>query len=220
MFVCNHMTREPVCVGPAATLRDVAEIMQRHAIRHVPVVNKQKGVLGIIGDHELGMAGGRRDFWELQAGEIMSRSPLTIESDAPLRRALLRLCAHGADSLLVVERGVLVGILTREDLLRAFSVALALDSEGGVVEIALDGIEDLITVLEVLHKSGIEISSAVAGRVRDDGDEPVLGVRLIARNVRPLEKALAEAGLILLVPEEETLAKEDTDGRAVRLVRG
>lgn len=210
MFVCNHMTREPVCVGPGATLRDVFQIMQKHAIRHVPVVDKKKGVLGIIGDHELAMAGGRHDFWELPAEEIMLPSPSTIESNAPLRSALLRLCAHDEDSLLVLKKDALVGILTRNDLLQAFSVALALDSEGGVVEVALDGVEDLITALEVLHKSGIEISSAVAGRVRDDGDDPVLGVRLIARNVRPLEKALAEARLILLVPEEEKLAKEDT----------
>ncbi|MBU0719247.1 MAG: CBS domain-containing protein [Planctomycetes bacterium] len=210
MFVCNHMTREPVCVASAATLRDVVQIMERHAIRHVPVVDKKKGVLGIIGDHELAMAGGRHDFWELPAEEIMSPSPSTVESDAPLRSALLRLCAHGEDSLLAIEGGTLVGILTREDLLRAFSIALALDSEG-VVEVALDGIEDLITALEVLHKSGIEISSAVAGRVRDDGDDPVLGVRLIARNARPLRKALAEAGLIVLVPEEEMLPQEDAN---------
>ncbi len=210
MFVCNHMTRDPVCVGPGATLRDVLQIMQRHAVRHVPVVDKKKGVLGIIGDHELAMAGGRHDFWELPAEEIMSPSPSTIESSAPLRSALLRLCAHGAESLLVLERGTLVGILTREDSLRIFCVALALDSEG-VVEVALDGVEDLITALEVLHKSGIEISSAVAGRVRDDGDDPVLGVRLIARNVRPLREALAEAGLILLVPEEEMLPQEEAN---------
>ncbi|HVP11060.1 MAG TPA: CBS domain-containing protein [Phycisphaerae bacterium] len=208
MFVCNHMTREPVCVNPAATLREVAQIMQQHAIRHVPVVNQKKGVLGIIGDRELGMAGGRRDFWEARAGEVMSHSPLTIESNAPLGRALMHLCAHDADSLLAVERGELVGILTREDLLRACSVALALDNDGGAVEVALDGIEDLVTAFEVLHKKGIEIRSAVAGRIRDDGDDPVLFVRLSAHNAQPVEKALAEAGLILLVPEEELLADE------------
>jgi len=204
MFICNHMTREPLCVSPAAGMREIIQIVERHRIRYIPVVNEQRHALGIISDRELRAAAVQDGFWEKQANEVMSRSLLTIASDAPFGRALTVLCAHGADVLLVLKDEALVGILTRGDFLRALSQALALDQEGSTVEVSLTDPSDLTTAMAVLREHGTEIKSAVAARVRDDGTEPVLVVRLGSRHQKPLEKALAEAGLILLVPEEET----------------
>ena len=208
MFVRSYMTPEPVCVGPAAPLRDVMRALALNGIGHLPVVNEQKHVLGILSDDELRGAADHPDFWNLRTHEIMSPSPLTIESHAPLGRALSDLCAHGAEVLLVLERGVLVGILTRTDCLRAFSQALALDTEGSSVEVAVNHPADLVTAVNALHQHGADILAAVVGRVRDDGEGPVLFVRLGNRDPRPAERALAEAGLILLVPEEEMLARD------------
>ncbi len=123
MFVRSHMTREPACLGPAATVREVVQTMARHKIGHIPIVNEKKHVLGILSDHELRVAADRPVFWELRAHEIMAPAPLTIESNAPFGRALTDLCTAGADALLVLERGVLVGILT--DQARACGQATA-----------------------------------------------------------------------------------------------
>jgi acetoin utilization protein AcuB len=208
MFVRSHMTREPVCAGPAAVLGEIVQAMVRHQIHHLPIVNETRHVLGIISDHKLRAAADRPDVhWaNIRADAIMSRSPPTVESDASFGHVLTRLCAHGTDALLVLEQGVLAGILTRADFLRALSKAFALDADGSTVEVSLRNPADLFAAFEVLHRHGAEIVSAVAGRMRDDGDEPVLCVRLGTRHPRAVEKALAEAALTLLVPEEELRA--------------
>ena len=213
MFVRNHMTRNPVCMGPPACLRDVVRAMALHGIRHVPIVDERRHVLGMIGDHELRAAVDRQDsdFWDLRADEVMSRTPLMVESDAPFGRALAQLCTHGADALLVADKGVLVGILTRADFLRALSGALAFDQDGSSVEVAVDGTTDLVAAFEVLHAQKAEIKSVVAGAIRDDGGGAVLAVRLGTPDPRPVEKALAQAALTLLVPEEEMRAGDGVD---------
>lgn len=213
MFVRNHMTPNPVCIGPSAGLRDVVRAMTLHKIRHIPIVGEHRHMLGMISDQELRTAANHHgpQFWDLRADEVMSRSPLTVESDAPFGRALAQLCEHGTDALLVSEQGMLVGILTRADFLRAFRNALALDGDGSSVEVSLDGTADLVTAFEVLHTQKAEIKGVVAGTIRDDGGGAVLAVRLGTRDPRPVERALAQAALTLLVPEEEMLASDSVD---------
>lgn len=210
MLVRDYMTTQLVCMGPAATVRDVVRVMALHNIRHVPILDEQRHVMGVVGDRELRTAAERPDYWELRTREIMSHAPRTITGQAPLGRALASLCEQGTDVLLVLERGVLVGILTRTDFLRAFRQLLALDGEGSCVEVSLNGISDLAAAVGALHEARTDFRSAIVGRVHDDGDELVLFVRLGVRNSRLVERALAKAGLILRVCEEGTL----TDGRA------
>jgi acetoin utilization protein AcuB len=206
------MTPDPLCLGASATLREVVETMTSRRIRHVPIVSDQRHVLGMLGDHELRGAALRHQarFWNLSAGEVMSPA-LTIESNVPFGRALARLCQHNATALLVLEQGALVGILTRSDFLRALAGAFALNNDGSLVEVALDGTADLLTAFQVLHEQQARIDAVIAGRLRDDGGGAVLAVRLGTRNPRTVERALAQAALTLLVPEEELVAPDHAD---------
>jgi acetoin utilization protein AcuB len=205
MFIRTHMTRSPICVDPATHMRDVIRIMVQHKIDHIPVVDRRRHVIGIISEQELGRAAAVPDshFLDERADDAMSRALHTIGHDEPLRCALDLLCEPGIDALLVQEHGLLVGILTRGDMLRILRRALALDCDGSSVEISLDGPGDLLAAFQVLHDQKAEIKSAVVGAVRDDGGGPVLGLRLGARDPRPVERALAQAALTLLVPAEE-----------------
>ena len=55
------------------------------------------------------------------AGEAMSSPPLTIGPSRPVHEAARKLISEGVNRLPVVEDGKLVGILTRADIVRAFS---------------------------------------------------------------------------------------------------
>lgn len=209
MFVRNHMRRGPICMDPAAPMRDVLRIMALHKIHHLPVTDRRRHAIGIISNREIGAAAIVPDlhFEERRADEVMSRALQTIESHAGLGCALERLCEPGVDALLVQEHGMLAGILTRSDLLRALRSALALDREGSSVEVSLEDPGDLAAAFQVAYEQKAEIRSAVVGAMRDDEGAPVLSLRLGASNPRPLERALMEAALVVLVPEEELAAR-------------
>lgn len=202
MFVRNHMTRDPIHLDPTTPIRDVLRVMALHEIHHVPIVDQHRHAIGIISNPDIRRAVLAEDFGDRRADEVMSR-PCTVEIEAPLRCALDQLCERGVDALLVQEHRVLVGILTRGDVLRTLRSALAFDQEGSCLEVSLDDPGDLLTAFQVLHDQKAEIRSAVVGAVREDGGGVVLGLRLGACDPRPLERALTEAALTLLVPQQE-----------------
>ncbi|MBK9128028.1 MAG: CBS domain-containing protein [Phycisphaerales bacterium] len=204
MLVRNHMTRDPICMDPSAPVRDILRAMALRKVHHMPIADDRRHALGIISATDLCRAAGvyESDLAERRADEVMSR-PRSIAMDAPLRWALDQLCEHGADALLVVDRGILIGTLTRADVLRALRSALAFDQEGSCLEVSLDDPDDLFVVFQVLQEQKAEVRSAVIGAVREDGGGAVLGLRVGVRDPRPLERALTEAALTLLVPQEE-----------------
>lgn len=63
--------------------------------------------------------------------------------------------------------------------------------------------EDLAVAFDVVRRMQTAVLSAIASCIRDDGAEPVLLLRLKGLDPGPIEKSMADAGLILLVPEEE-----------------
>ena len=53
MFVENIMTREVLHVGPEASFSQVSEIMRLKKVRHVPVIDQDRKVLGIISHRDV-----------------------------------------------------------------------------------------------------------------------------------------------------------------------
>jgi len=51
-------------------------------------------------------------------GAIMTREPVTIKSDAPVRKALQTMIKHDIGSLIVVKNGQAVGMVTERDVTR------------------------------------------------------------------------------------------------------
>jgi acetoin utilization protein AcuB len=129
MDVRHYMTRNPVTVGPNDSLRKVRTLMRQGRLRRLPVVENQR-VIGIVTD---------RDVWErsptgvnaeehpdsrdltdhLRVMGIMSLQPLTVTPSTPIVEAARRLRAGRVGALLVVEDGMLVGILTKGNLIDA-----------------------------------------------------------------------------------------------------
>lgn len=138
MDVHRYMTRTPVTVGPSDSIRKVRLLMRQGHVRRLPVVEDRR-VVGIVTD---------RDIWErspsgvldeeeldrhdlvdhLRVMGIMTLQPVTIPPTLPVAEAARRLRESHVGALLVVEDGVLVGILTKGDLIDAL-----LDGYGATV---------------------------------------------------------------------------------------
>ena len=142
MKVNEIMTREVLTVPPETSLRDLARLLAEHRISGVPVVGSDGAILGVVSGADILVkergpfaARGSVLAWlfgdgtapdELRrhaattVGEAMTMPAITIEADRPLREAAALMLDRRVNRLPVTANGLLVGILTRADLVRAY----------------------------------------------------------------------------------------------------
>ena len=131
MNVVDVMTNDPITISPGATLREALNLMQDHHFMHVPVLSKQKHLVGIISDRDCRQALNSpfilRERWQdedlidtLDVRAIMTPAPIIVEPYAPATEAARLMLTHHIGCLPVMRAETLVGIVTRSDILVAF----------------------------------------------------------------------------------------------------
>lgn len=126
--VADAMTTNPIVIAPDTKLREVEALFEAHDFNGVPVVNAQHHLLGILTKFDLLKAFSfdthtivpqYDDIMEQSADTVMTPKPISVEPQLPLSRLLQKLVEMRTKSLPVVENERLVGIIAREDVLKA-----------------------------------------------------------------------------------------------------
>ena len=123
MRVREICTTEVVCCRPQASALDAARLMRQKHVGDVVVVpdpERERVPLGVVTDRDLTVEvlGNGRDASQTTLAELM-RSPVVIATDSEDASVVgERMRFHGVRRIPVVdERGILVGIVTLDDLL-------------------------------------------------------------------------------------------------------
>ena len=133
--VADLMSRDPATLGRNDELGLADDIMKLGRIRHLPVVDDDKKVAGVISQRDLyhsalvralghGSHAVGKVLQTLFVKEVMYESPITISPDAPISEAARLMTKNKIGCLLVVEsEGTLVGILTEGDFVAHFAAS-------------------------------------------------------------------------------------------------
>ncbi|MBN2205301.1 MAG: CBS domain-containing protein [Thermoleophilia bacterium] len=143
-LVRDIMQTEVVTICPEATVKEFAELLRRHKVSGVPVVDAAGTLLGIATDGDL-MAldaelhfphyiqfldsliyiQSQKKFEErlrkaaaATVSDVMTRDVYTVEPDDRARKVATLMTDHGIGRVPVVVDGKVVGIVTRHDVLR------------------------------------------------------------------------------------------------------
>ncbi len=129
MLVRDYMATNVFTIRVDKKMFAVQEIMQWAHIRHLPVVDRAKRVVGIVSHRDLlhasislvssrlAEAERQQHLWEIPIEPIMHTPVLTIEPAAPIQEAARCMRKHQIGCLPVVEHDKLIGIVTEADLL-------------------------------------------------------------------------------------------------------
>jgi CBS domain-containing protein len=111
--------------GPDASLPILANTMDEDGVGSV-VITEENRVVGIVTDRDIALTLAREtDPTGLTAADVMTPEPLTMPSDAGLLELTERMDVEGVRRVPVVDdNGVIVGIVTLDDLVRLLSVEL------------------------------------------------------------------------------------------------
>lgn len=134
MQVATWMTEKPYCVSADQLLDSVALAMREGHFRHAPVVASDGRLLGMVSDRDLREQKGFLTSTKVTA--VISEPAIALRPEDPIEDAAHMMLERHIGALPVVDsEHRVVGILTSDDLLRAF-----LDAEGttGTVRIDLD----------------------------------------------------------------------------------
>ena len=123
--VGDVMSRAVVVAYPGAAAEDIARVLCRDGVDLVPVIDEDRRVIGVVSAFDL-LAPAvpehpRETSRVVTARELMTTPPIITTVSAPIVEAGGRMVRHGVRSLPVVTRdGVLVGVVARADIVRAF----------------------------------------------------------------------------------------------------
>ncbi|HEY6101186.1 MAG TPA: CBS domain-containing protein [Anaeromyxobacter sp.] len=120
--VQQHMTVAPVVVASDRTLAEAHRLMRERNIRHLPVVDHGR-LVGIVSQRDLYLLETLRgvDPANETVGEAMSADPYTVAPDAPLDAVATAMAERKYGSVVVVDRGSVIGLFTTVDALRALA---------------------------------------------------------------------------------------------------
>jgi len=139
--VADVMTRDVITVGPAASFKEIVDILVDNGVSAVPVVDDRGELLGVVSeadllhkeehaDDDLGVRPPAlalpraRARWRkaaaVTARELMTSRLHTVSPEAGVPNVARLLARLRVRRLFVVDGGRLVGVVARRDLLRGF----------------------------------------------------------------------------------------------------
>jgi acetoin utilization protein AcuB len=143
MQVREVMTATPMTIDPEAPVETAVAVMRERGLRHLPVVDGDGRLIGIVTDRDLRSAmfgsalvehlpaeqGGRlraltATLNDVRVSHVMTWRVVTIGPGAPVAQAAAIMANVRVGSLPVVEGTRLVGIVTEHDVLKALAATL------------------------------------------------------------------------------------------------
>lgn len=213
MFVDKSMNRKVVTIGPNASLPEAKETMTENGIRHLPVVDPENRLLGIVTDRDIRSAMPsillddydssevRKRLARVTVKEIMTRDPVTIPPRYTIQDALLLIQKTRVGAFPVVdENGRLKGIISIRDLVRAFINVLGIGEPGMLIGIRVeDKVGQLKKIVDAITEEKISFGSVLVARYWEEGKRAVFPYLLTNNPVR-VKKKLQDLGYTLIDP--------------------
>jgi CBS domain-containing protein len=138
MLVKDAMTKSPITIDPEAPVGTALAVMRERRVRHLPVVDDEGRLVGLVTDRDLRHAAlapalseylssslRRRvqalgeELDDLTVRHVMTWAVVDVHPNAPLAYAALLMSERRIGCLPVTDKGALVGLLTERDVLRA-----------------------------------------------------------------------------------------------------
>jgi acetoin utilization protein AcuB len=213
MYISEYMTSDPITISSAVFLPEARRILNEFHIRHLPVVDRENKLVGIVSDRDLRSAypssvTTRGDkilaFEQVEkttVADMMTTTCSTLGPDATLDDALLIFDRDKVGGIPVVsEDNVVLGIFSLLDLTAAYRKLFGVAEEGSV----LIGIEDddrdniLSEIVILLEQNGIQLTRLI--RLAEKNKITKIFMRINSKKPLEVYKLLRSKGFIFLEP--------------------
>lgn len=218
MFVSKSMTRKVISVNPGTTVIEARDLLKQHHIRHLPVVEDGDFLVGIITDRDIrsvlpaafyAKADTRPEtgkYADLRVADVMTVNPHTVSPEDTIEDVLLQIQTMRVGAFPVVDRkGLLQGLISVRDLLRAFINVLGIEEPGTLLGILVEEkLGQMKIIVDAITEENISFGSILVARHWESNMRAVFPY-LLTNNVIRVKKKLSDLGFTILDPMEWTM---------------
>jgi CBS domain-containing protein len=114
----NYVNNSLVIANPDTPVTELYQLMQKHRVRHLPVVEDGKAV-GVISDRDVKFVAYSNGVIGMTAKQIMTEDPYTVTDNDSLQDVVNTMNEKKINSALISNgAGKIVGIFTTSDALK------------------------------------------------------------------------------------------------------
>jgi len=210
-FMRERIQRNPVTIHPDASFFEARSLIHDKGIRHLPVVDKENRLVGIVTESDIREAGPSdvamlsvKELTDLlgtlKVSELMvpREKVITITPDTLIEEAIQLMHDNKIGCLPVVDEGKLYGIFTETDALAHLVDIFGSKQKGTRLTVALeDKAGTMLGVLEIFKKHNVDVISIVSPSFLVEGKR-IAAIRIETEAYEPIVKDLEKAGYPVL----------------------
>lgn len=214
MFIADYMTADPLTITADTLIPEARRLLDDNHFRHLPVVDAQKKLIGVVTDRDLRSAypsstvddDAYQQMFDAVASapvaDIMSTNCSCVSIEATLDDALLVFDRDKVGALPVVtEDDVVIGIFSMRDLTAAYKKLFGSAESGTSLIAVLDETKNhnsLSRIASILEENDVQCSRLIKiGQV--SGFDRIY-MRVNSFKVGNVHKHLQDSGFTLLKP--------------------
>lgn len=209
MMILEHiMTKDVLTLTPKDTVKAALTIMHKNKIRHLPLINEQKELVGLVTERDIKAAtppvldGTMLEkqlslpLLEMMKTKVFTGHPLDFIEDA----AVL-FYDYKIGCLPIICENKLVGIVTSTDLLHIMVELTGANNPSSQIEIRVkDRTGMLFEVSRIFKEEEVNVHSVLIYPDIEDDNYQILTFRIATINPTPVVELLKKEGLHVLWP--------------------
>jgi acetoin utilization protein AcuB len=196
MLVGQIMSQKIVNISPDKLVGQALKLMQRHQIRHLPVMRGDR-MVGWITSRDLREVLLASMLEEIKVGDVMVQAPISVTPDTEVEEAARLIHEHKIGGMPVMEGDKLAGVITMMDLISAFISMLGLLKSSSRLDLLLPNTsEALDAAASLIKKAGGKVINVALGPIQ--GDKRPYYFRLEKVSLEPIVSILTQQGYEVL----------------------
>nr|WP_263312983.1 CBS and ACT domain-containing protein [Mammaliicoccus sp. Marseille-Q6498] len=208
MLVEKIMTSPCTTIQGDKSIEDALVLMTQKEIRHLPIVNENEELLGIISDRDIKMAlpsilsdDDPTSSLSLSVSKIMRRNVIRCHPLDFVEDIALDFYEMSIGSIPVIRDNKVIGIVTQKDMLNTFLELTGVTMPGSIIEVHIDDkVGALHDITAVFKDENIDILNVLAYADQQNINKRYLMLRVKSMNPEKIYKLLEDRDYNVIYP--------------------